>query len=149
MTSEAEEFFKEAFLSAPFTFETHYRNALELLKAEQYERALEEFDRAIALGPKFGDLHNFRGVALCELGRNDEGIAAFRRAVSLNPDYVVARLNLAFAFIRVGQFKEAEGVLEAVLAQDPTQNVASAKLEELRTGKVVEVRRSTGRGTTR
>jgi tetratricopeptide repeat protein len=69
--------------------------------------------------------------------------------VSLNPDYVVARLNLAFAFIRVGQYKEAEGVLEAVLAQDPTQTVASAKLEELRTGKVVEVRRVTGRGTAR
>ena len=149
MSGEAEEFFKEAFLAAPITFEAHYRNALELLKGEEFEPALEELDRAIALGAKYGDLHNFRGVALCELGRNDDGIAAFRRAIGLNPDFVVARLNLAFAFIRVGQYKEAEGVLEAVLAQDPTQDVASAKLEELRTGKIVEVRRTTGRGTTR
>lgn len=146
MTAEAEEFFKEAFLSAPYKFDAHYRAALKLLKAEQYERALEDLDQAIALGPKYGDLHNFRGVALCELGRNEDGIAAFRRAVALNPDYVIARLNLAFANIRVGQFKDAEAILEAILAQDPTQTVAAAKLEELKTGRVAEVRRPASRG---
>jgi tetratricopeptide (TPR) repeat protein len=149
MTSDAEEFFKEAFLSAPNKFEGHYRAALKHLKAEQYEKALDELDEAIALGPKYGDLHNFRGVALCELGRVDEGIAAFRRTVALNPDYSIAKLNLAFAHLRAGQFKDAEHVLEGVLLQDPTQSVASAKLEELRTGKVADSRRSTSRGATR
>jgi len=149
MTSEAEEFFREAFLSAPNKFEGHYRAALKLLKAEQYEKALDEIDEAIALGPKYGDLHNFRGIALCELGRVDEGIAAFRRTVTLNPDYAIAKLNLAFAHLRAGQFKDAEHVLEAVLLQDPTQSVASAKLEELRTGKVADSRRNPSRGVTR
>jgi Tfp pilus assembly protein PilF len=149
MTSEAEEFFSEAFLSAPNKFEGHYRAALKLLKAEHYEKALDELDEAIALGPKYGDLHNFRGVALCELNRVDEGIAAFRRTVSLNPDYSVAKLNLAFAHLRAGQFKDAENVLEGILLQDPTQSVASAKLEELRTGKVADTRRNAGRGATR
>jgi tetratricopeptide (TPR) repeat protein len=149
MKSEAEEFFREAFLSAPNKFEGHYRAALKLLKAEQYEKALDELDEAVALGPKYGDLHNFRGVALCELGRVDEGIAAFRRTVALNPDYSVAKLNLAFVHLRAGQFKDAEHVLEAVLLQDPTQSVASAKLEELRTGKVADSRRNAPRGATR
>ena len=149
MSAEAEEFFKEAFLSAPFTFEAHYRAALKLLKAEQFEKALVELDEAIALGPKFGDLHNYRGVALCEVGRVDEGIAAFRRAVALNADYAVAKLNLAFAYIRAGQFKESEHQLELVLEQDPTQSVASAKLEELRTGRVADSRRVTPRGGAR
>ena len=149
MTSDAEEFFREAFLSAPNKFEDHYRAALSLLKAEQYEEALDEIDEAINLGPKYGDLHNFRGVALCELGRVDEGIAAFRRTVALNPDYAVAKLNLAFAHLRAGQFKDAEHVLEGVLLQDPTQSVASAKLEELRTGKVADARRNHTRGVTR
>jgi len=149
MTSDAEEFFKEAFLSAPNKFEGHYRAALKHLKAEQYEKALEEIDEAIALGPKYGDLHNFRGVALCELGRVEDGIAAFRRTVALNPDYSIAKLNLAFAHLRAGQFKDAEHVLESVLLQDPTQSVASAKLEELRTGKVADSRRSATRGATR
>lgn len=149
MISEADEFFKEAFLSAPNKFDGHYRSALKLLKAEQYEKALEQLDEAIALGPKYGDLHNFRGIALCELGRTEEGIASFRRAVALNPDYVIAKLNLAFAYLRAGQYKDAENSLEAVLAQDPAQTVASAKLEELRTGKAADTRRSAGRSVTR
>jgi tetratricopeptide (TPR) repeat protein len=149
MASEAEEFYREAFLAAPNKFEGHYRAALSLLKSEQYEKALVELDEAIALGPKYGDLHNFRGVALCELGRVDDGISSFRRAVALNPDHGVAKLNLAFAHLRAGQFKDAEHVLEEVLDQDPSQNVASAKLEELRTGRVVDTRKASGRGATR
>jgi tetratricopeptide (TPR) repeat protein len=146
---EAEEFFREAFLAAPNKFEGHYRAALALLRSEQYEKALVELDDAIALGPKYGDLHNFRGVALCELSRVDEGIASFRRAVALNADHNVAKLNLAFAHLRAGQFKDAEHVLEEVLEQDPSQSVASAKLQELRTGRVADSRRQAGRGMTR
>jgi len=149
MASEAEEFFREAFLSAPNKFEGHYRASLKALKAESFEKALEELDEAIALGPKYGDLHNFRGVALCELGRVEDGIAAFRRAITLNSDFIYAKLNLAFAHLRVGQFKDAEHVLESVLLQDPTQGVASAKLEELRTGKVADLRRPNPRGAAR
>lgn len=149
ITVEAEEFFREAFLAAPNKFEGHYRAALALLRSEQYEKALVELDEAIALAPKYGDLHNFRGVALCELSRVDEGIVAFRRAVALNADHNVAKLNLAFAHLRAGQFKEAEHVLEDVLQQDPSQSVASAKLQELRTGRVADSRRQAGRGMTR
>jgi tetratricopeptide (TPR) repeat protein len=149
MAGEAEEFFREAFLAAPNKFEAHYRSALALLKSEQYEKALVELDEAIALGPKYGDLHNFRGVALCELSRVDEAIAAFRRAVALNPDHGVAKLNLAFAHLRAGHFKDAEDVLEDVLEQDPSQSVASTKLQELRTGRSVDARRPSARGVTR
>ena len=149
MVSEAEEFFHEAFLSDPVRFEEHYHAALEALKGEQYERALEELDAAVSLCPRYADLHNFRGVALCEMGRNDDGIAAFRRAAALNPDYLVPRINLAFAQIRTGQFKDAETQLEAVLEQDPSQPAAMLKLEELRTGRVPEVRRTVPRSGSR
>lgn len=149
VSAEAEEFFREAFLAAPNKFEGHYRSALALLKSEQFDKALVELDQAIALGTTYGDLHNFRGVALCELGRLDEGIAAFRRAVSLNAEHQVAKLNLAFALLRAGQFKDAEHVLEEVLESDPSQSVASAKLQELRTGRIADTRRPAGRGAPR
>lgn len=149
MVLEAEDFFREAFLAAPNAFEGHYRAALRLLRSEHFEKALAELDEAIALGSKYGDLHNLRGVALCELGRVNDGIAAFRRAVALNADHSVAKLNLAFACLRAGQFKDAEHVLEEVLEQDPSQSVASAKLAELKTGRTAESRRTTVRGANR
>jgi tetratricopeptide (TPR) repeat protein len=149
MTAEAEEFFRETFLASPDRFAEQYRAALDSLKGGDYEKALERLDQAIVLSPKFADLHNSRGITLCELGRLDEGIAAFRRSATLNPDYLVPKLNLAFAQLRAGQFKDAEAQLESVLAQDPSQGAAAAKLEELRTGRATEARRSVPRGGTR
>jgi Tfp pilus assembly protein PilF len=69
--------------------------------------------------------------------------------VALHPGHGVAKLNLAFAHLRAGQYKDAEHELESVLEQDPSQSVASAKLQELRTGRAAESRRSAGRGVTR
>ena len=149
MAAEAEEFFREAFLAAPHKFEEHYRRALRLLKEEEYEKALLDLEEAIALNPKYADLQNFRGVALCELGRLEEGISAFRRSAALNPDYITPKINLAFAQLRAGLFKDAEAQLEDVLEQDPTQTAASVKLEELRTGRATDNRRSAPRGAGR
>jgi len=126
-----------------------YRSYQWQFTHEASQRSRECLERALALSPKYADLHNFRGVALCELDRVEEGIAAFRRAAALNPDYLVPRINLAFAQLRAGQFKEAETQLEAVLEQDPTQPAASIKLEELRTGRLPEPRRGSARGNPR
>ena len=67
----------------------------------------------------------------------------------MSPDYVEARLNLAFAQLRAGLFKEAESQLEAVLALDPTQTAASVKIAELRTGRATDARRAPPRGGAR
>jgi len=149
MLDEAREFLREAFFSAPDRFTEHYRKALQFLKADEWEHALEEIDECMAVSPKFADLHNLRGICLVQLDRIEEGIGAFRRSAGLNPDYVEARLNLAFTMLRAGQFKEAESQLEAVLALDPMQTAASVKLEELRTGRASEARRMPPRGGVR
>ena len=145
-TDEAHGCFHDAFLSRPHKFEEHFQAALEHLKAEDHENALTHLDLGLELNPRYPDLHNYRGIALCELDRVDEGIEAFRRAADLNPDYTVPSLNLAFAHLRAGRPKEAECELEAILAKDPTEPTATAKLEELQTGRVPERRRSTARG---
>ncbi len=147
--AEATEALRETFLSARAKFEEHYRQGLARLKAEEYEEAIAHLEQAIALRPKFSDLHNFRGVALYAVGRVEEAIEAFSRALELNPDYIFPRLNLAFALVRVGEYKLAEAELEAVLARDGTIHAARVKLEELRTGRALEARRQAGRGEPR
>lgn len=145
-TALAKEYFHEAFLSSPHRFEERFRSALAFLKGEEYEKALNDLDGALDLNSNYPDAHNFRGIALCELGRVEEGIASFERAMALNSEFLVPKLNLAFALLRVGKYKEAETELEAVLEMDPSQHAASAKLEELRTGRVAEFRRNSPRG---
>lgn len=49
------------------------------------ERALAEFDRAVALNPRYLEAHIHRGLALVGLGRADEAGEAFRRAGEVTP----------------------------------------------------------------
>ena len=46
----------------------------------QRERALLEFERALALNPRYVEAHLHRGVVLNEMGRQDEAATAFRAA---------------------------------------------------------------------
>ena len=43
---------------------------------EQYEQALGYYERALKIRPDYADAFNNRGLALKELGRYDEAIAA-------------------------------------------------------------------------
>jgi tetratricopeptide (TPR) repeat protein len=145
----AAERFRAAFLAQPQLSEFYLQKALDRLADEDYEKALPELERAAEVSPDYPDLHNFRGVVLCELDRVDEAIDAFRQSAALNSDYPVPRLNLAFAYVRAGRYKEAEIELESVLELDPGEPAAIAKLEELRSGRLPEKRRPVSRGNAR
>jgi tetratricopeptide (TPR) repeat protein len=132
--------FHEAFRASPQLSREYLKKALEWIRAEEYERALDSLDRALELNPKYPDLHNFRGIALCEMERFDEAATAFRRSTELCPSHLVPRLNLAFAFLRAGRLDEAEEGLRAVLRQDPDEPVARARLEELRAARLGDKR---------
>jgi Tfp pilus assembly protein PilF len=136
----ARESFHEAFRAAPQLSKEYLDKALEWIRAEDHPRALDSLDRALELNPKYPDLHNFRGIVLCELDRFDEAVAAFRRSSELCPVHLVPRLNLAFAFLRADRVDEAEEELQAILRRDPGEPVAQAKLEELRVARLSEKR---------
>jgi hypothetical protein len=58
----------------------------------------------------------------------------------VNPDYVVSRLNLAFALAERGRDPEAMDELRAILAKEPDNQPAIAKLEELQAPRREKVR---------
>jgi tetratricopeptide (TPR) repeat protein len=148
-SERAAEQFQEALLALPEVAHECLKKALEWLKAEEHDRALAELDRALERNPRYPDLHNFRGVVLCELDRVDEALEAFRTSAALSPSFLVPRLNLAFALIRAGEYRKAEAELESVLEIEPGEPAATAKLEELRSGRLPERRRPAARGSSR
>ena len=82
---------------------------LDRLGEEEYDAAVELFDQAIALCPKYPDLHNLRGIALFELERLEEAVDAFALSAELGPGYLVSRLNLAFALVAAEEHRRAVG----------------------------------------
>jgi Tfp pilus assembly protein PilF len=131
-------------MAMPRLVTAYLEEALVWLRAEEFERALAGFEHALELNPKYPDLHNFRGITLCELERFEEAVAAFRRSAELCPGHLVPQLNLAFAFLRAGRQREGEAELISILEHDRDQPLARAKLEELRATRIPE-RRSVGR----
>lgn len=61
---------------------------------------------------------NGAGARLLEQGKTDAAIAEFQRALSLDPKYFPARLNLAYAYERADRIEEAmESYREAIHSQ--------------------------------
>ena len=80
--------------------------------------AVDEIATAVRIDPKQAEGHNWYGVALGVVGRNQEAIAQFRLALKIQPDYANARYNLAKALVKAGRFEEAEkDFADAIAAQ--------------------------------
>ena len=61
----------------------------------EFEDALRECEAAIRFDPGYAEAHNLQGIILEELGRTQEAMAAYRRAVRLDPTFNDARENLS------------------------------------------------------
>jgi predicted TPR repeat methyltransferase len=60
------------------------------------------------------------GNLLVARGQVSEGIAAYLRALSLDPEYLRAHANLGFAQVKAGDLDAARATYERLLALDPT-----------------------------
>jgi peroxin-5 len=91
--------------------------------AEEYDKAVDCFTAALhssELGAsnQRDTLHllwNRLGATLANSGRPEEAIAAYEKALSLNPNFVRARYNLGVSCINIGCHAEAAGHLLAAL----------------------------------
>ena len=70
-------------------------------------RAAAFFERAIRAGGDRADLFGNYGIALQDLGRVEEAIAAYDRAIARDSEHVFARWHRSLALLLVGRFAEA------------------------------------------
>lgn len=61
----------------------------------QYEKAVEDYSRAIELDARFDKAYNNRGNAFWHLGKHDASLRDYRKAIELNPRDPNAYYNLA------------------------------------------------------
>jgi len=62
---------------------------------------------------------NNKGFILMEQGRHNEAIELFRKAVTIRPDYVMARVNLTNAYLALNDFDAAVANLDSALVYAP------------------------------
>ena len=70
--------------------------------AGAYDSARVNYALAVQISPDNGDYRRNLGLALRELGNDEEALQHFRRAVDLDPTLIVARFDYAAALLATG-----------------------------------------------
>jgi|GEM_PF-566827 len=97
------------------------KRGLSNLKREDYESAIDDFTLALELKPTYPDINNALGVAHFFGGSKEMAVEYFKRACEINPEYLEARLHLAYTNIELGNMGEGISILDEIPQQDQSR----------------------------
>ncbi len=102
----------------------HYAKGNAYLENGEYDSAISEFTKAIALNPKNAASHNQRGAAYKNKGATDLAINDLLKSVELSPRFDVYYTNLAHLYIEKGEYDLALDKYTRAMEINPENPVA-------------------------
>jgi len=91
----------------------------------QYDKSVEEAQRAVAIDPNSADVYDYLGFVLLQADRAEEAVPLIKKGIRLNPippkNYLY---HLALAYGATDQYTEAISILKEVLHQDSNDFLA-------------------------
>lgn len=95
------------------------RARYERKSMKQFEKAIEAFTDAVRLNPDLYQAHGSLGYALRRIGRLQDALAAYDRALALNGTYTEAIEYRAEAYLGLDRVEEAKTAYIDLFAVDP------------------------------
>jgi len=83
-------------------------------KATRYERAVDNFTKAITINPAFLQAYELRCLAYAVINRHQEAVASGQQAVALKPTSAYAHYALGFAYYQFGLDKDKKQYRNAI-----------------------------------
>jgi protein O-GlcNAc transferase len=117
--AEAERLYLQILQADPGQADAWHLLGVLALQRGQNSEALERINKAIAGNNRIAAFHNSQGNALQRLGHFVEAVAAYRRALRLDPGSAGTCCNLAVALQALGQLDEAATAYAKALALTP------------------------------
>jgi tetratricopeptide (TPR) repeat protein len=98
----------------------HFNVGVALMAADEANRALESFERALQLNPAYVPARLNAGNALLTLGNPTAAREQFREVLRQQPANAVALNSLGLALLRLGKKTEALARFEESIRRDPS-----------------------------
>jgi len=102
-----------------FCEEDRFEKGLALIKARQYDKAIEAFSEAIDMIPGDVEAFNYRGIARVYQKDYDGAIEDYTMALKIKPGYAEALNNRGFAWVKKGNIEKALVDFSRAIELDP------------------------------
>lgn len=109
-----------------------YNDGMRLLREKQYQAALEQFRSLEHKSPQKPQGYTGEGIALALMGKQQDSINAFRKALEVDRSFWVARRELGIIYWQANQKELAIKELSAILKlfpNDPAVNLIFGQYE--------------------
>lgn len=90
---------------------TPYELGVKAVKARDYARALTQFQKVVQTDPRNADAWNYIGFSHRHLKQFDQSLAAYQKALGINPDHRGANEYLGELYLQMGDLAKARGRL--------------------------------------
>ena len=105
-------------LSDSSSAEKYYKSATAYHDLGEFEQAISEYRKAIALNPNSPIIHNRLGVAYSELKQYDAALDAYQKALVLSPMTAEPHYNMGLVYLKQGDLPRAAEAFKRAIAID-------------------------------
>ena len=105
---------------------------LKDLKFAKFNKVITDGEKLLKKYKDKGYLYNICGLAYQRLNNIETSIVYFNKAISLEPQNLGHKNNLANSFISINKFKEAEDIFKKILSLNPDNTAALVNYARLK-----------------
>ena len=115
-------------LYVPDSARKEVRKASEASARQEWTKALQHLDKAVAIYPKYAIAYNNIGIAYGHLGDAIHEREALEKAIDINDRFTQAFINLALLSYKEQKFEEAETLMKRAESAEPRNGEVLALL---------------------
>lgn len=106
--------------AAPSARTSDYDSGVKAVKAGDYQRALGLLNKVVQAEPRNADAWNYIGFSERNLGRFDPSLAAYQKALAINPNHVGANEYMGELYLKLGDPEKARQQLAKLRSVCPS-----------------------------
>ncbi len=99
----------------------YYSRGIYRTLQNQNQLAMDDYNKAIALAPRFADVYNNRGILNNKLGNNEAALADYTAALNINPKYTDAYYNRGVLYNMSGNIEAALADFNKTISLDSSK----------------------------